>query len=95
MSSVSRAGLRMDDIALILPHNVNRLSWARVLKRMSVRGARRLFLENLSRLGHCFGADPFINLFDATESGRLRPGDHYVMTAVGLGATFSAAVLRH
>jgi hypothetical protein len=31
----------------------------------------------------------------AIGAGRLRPGDHYVMTSVGLGATFSAMVFTH
>ncbi|QES04035.1 hypothetical protein DEJ43_34590 [Streptomyces venezuelae ATCC 10712] len=36
-----------------------------------------------------------MNLQSAREAGRLRSGDLYVMTASGLGSTFSAAVLRH
>jgi 3-oxoacyl-[acyl-carrier-protein] synthase-3 len=31
----------------------------------------------------------------AHAQGRIRPGDHYVMTAVGLCATFSAMVFEH
>ncbi|WP_198681121.1 hypothetical protein [Lentzea terrae] len=31
----------------------------------------------------------------AVDAGRLRPGDRYLMTSVGLGATFSAMVLKH
>jgi len=32
-----RAGLDLSDIALILPHNVNRMSWMRVLRRLRIR----------------------------------------------------------
>lgn len=94
-AAVRRAGLTIDDISLILPHNVNRMSWLRVLRLLGIRGSGRLFLDNLAHLGHCFGADPFINYRSACDSGRLRPGDHYLMTAVGLGATFSAMVFTH
>lgn len=93
-AAVRTAGLGVDDIALILPHNVNQLSWLRVLRLIGVT-ADRLFLDNLPRLGHCFGSDPFVNLSSARRLGRLRRGDRYVMTAVGLGATFSAMVCEH
>jgi 3-oxoacyl-[acyl-carrier-protein] synthase-3 len=95
LAAVAKAGLRIDDIDLVLPHNVNRMSWMRVLKRLGIRGTDRLFLDNLPLTGHCFGADSFINYQTARDRGRLRPGDRYLMTAVGLGATFSAMVLQH
>lgn len=94
-AAVRSAGLDLDDIALILPHNVNRMSWLRVLRLLGVRGADRLFMDNLAGCGHCFGADSFINYRTAVDAGRLRPGDRYLMTSVGLGATFSAMVLKH
>ncbi|MDX2525289.1 3-oxoacyl-[acyl-carrier-protein] synthase III C-terminal domain-containing protein [Streptomyces europaeiscabiei] len=93
-AAVRTAGLAMNDIALILPHNVNQLSWLRVLRMIGV-AADHLFLDNLPRLGHCFGSDPFVNLRSARQLGRLRRGDRYIMTAVGLGATFSAMVFEH
>ncbi|MEH1166519.1 3-oxoacyl-[acyl-carrier-protein] synthase III C-terminal domain-containing protein [Micromonospora sp. CPCC 205539] len=92
-AAVDGAGLTIDDIALILPHHVNRMSWVRVLRRLGLRGRDRLFLDNLASTGHCFAADPFLNRETAQQQGRLRNGDYYVMTSVGLGATFSAMVL--
>ena len=55
----------------------------------------RVFLDNVPVTGHCFCADPFINYRTALDLGRLRPGDHYLIAAVGLGATFSAMVFEH
>ncbi len=94
-AALGAAGLDVDDVALILPHNVNRMSWMRVLRLLGIRGADRLFLANQAALGHCFCADSFINHETARRTGRLRRGDRYVMTAVGLGATFSAMVFEH
>ncbi|MDX3854829.1 3-oxoacyl-[acyl-carrier-protein] synthase III C-terminal domain-containing protein [Streptomyces sp. AK02-01A] len=88
------AGVDFDDLALILPHNVNRLSWQWTCKALGI-SMDRVYLDNIPVTGHCFTADPFINYVHAREAGRLRPGDLYLMAAVGLGATFSAAVLRH
>ncbi len=94
-AALDRAGLGIGDIDLVLPHNVNRMSWMPVLKELGIRGAGRVFTENIAEIGHCFGADPFLNHVTARESGRLIPGNRYVMTAVGLGATFSAMVFHH
>lgn len=65
------------------------------LARILGLGRGRLFLDGIPSRVHCFGAGPFLNLQSAREAGRLRSGDLYVMTASGLGSTFSAAVLRH
>lgn len=88
------AGVGVDDLALILPHNVNRLSWSWTCRLLDVP-LERVHLDNIPVTGHCFTADPFINYVHARDAGRLRPGDRYLMASVGLGATFSAAVLRH
>ncbi|WP_327322119.1 3-oxoacyl-ACP synthase [Streptomyces sp. NBC_01210] len=94
-AAVDSAGLQVRDIDLVLPHNVNRMSWLPVLNKLGIRGKDRLFLDNLPEIGHCFGADAFLNYLTAREKGILRPGQRYLMTSVGLGATFSAMVLEH
>jgi 3-oxoacyl-[acyl-carrier-protein] synthase-3 len=88
------AGVGIGDLALILPHNVNRLSWSWTCRLLDVP-LERVFLDNIPVTGHCFAADPFVNHVHARAAGRLNPGDLYLMASVGLGATFSAAVLRH
>ncbi|MDL4774213.1 MULTISPECIES: 3-oxoacyl-[acyl-carrier-protein] synthase III C-terminal domain-containing protein [Thermomonosporaceae] len=94
LAAVDTAGLTLDDIALVLPHNVNRVSWVRLAKSLGLP-LDRVFLDNVPVTGHCFCADPFINYQTAVELGRLRPGDRYLLTTVGLGATFSAMVFEH
>lgn len=92
--AVEAAGIGFADLALILPHNVNRFSWSRVCQLLGFP-LNRVHLENMPELGHSFGADAFLNYADALRQGRLSPGDHCLMVGVGLGATFSAMVLRH
>jgi 3-oxoacyl-[acyl-carrier-protein] synthase-3 len=94
MTALSRARLAADQIDLVLPHNVNRMSWLRAARATGLP-ADRIVLDTVPTVGHCFGADSFINYRLACERGLLRPGDHYLMTAVGLNATFSAMVFRH
>ena len=93
-AAVARAGLELADVACILPHNVNRMSWLRSLRQLGLT-KDRLLLDNQEELGHCFSADPFVNYHTARERGRLDPGDVYVMTGAGLGATLAAMVFRH
>jgi 3-oxoacyl-[acyl-carrier-protein] synthase III len=93
-AAVARAGLELADIDLLLPHNVNRVSWVRLCQQLGYP-LERVFLDNIPVTGHCFCADPFINLHSAMERGRLVPGDRYLAVAVGLGSTFSAMVFEH
>jgi 3-oxoacyl-[acyl-carrier-protein] synthase III len=53
----------------------------------------RVYLDNISRYAHCFCSDPFLNLATLRAEGRLAPG-HYLLTAVGLGATYAAMVVE-
>ncbi|MEV0408889.1 3-oxoacyl-[acyl-carrier-protein] synthase III C-terminal domain-containing protein [Actinoallomurus sp. NPDC050550] len=92
--ALRRAGLTVADVKVLLPHNVNRVSWLRVRRDLGLP-RDGVLLDNQPELGHCFGADPFVNYRTACDAGRLAPGDHYVMTAAGLGATLTAMVFRH
>jgi 3-oxoacyl-[acyl-carrier-protein] synthase III len=93
-AAVARAGIGLADLRVILPHNVNTVSWKRVCKRIGVP-VERVVLDNVPVTGHSFAADPFINYQTACDQGLLRPGDHYLMGVAGLGATFAAMVFQH
>lgn len=92
--AVTRAGLSLDDISVILPHNVNAVSWRRLSRRLGFP-ADKVLLDNVPVTGHAFCADPFLNYATAMQRGLLRRGGRYLMAAAGLGATFSAMVFEH
>ncbi|HEY0636845.1 MAG TPA: 3-oxoacyl-[acyl-carrier-protein] synthase III C-terminal domain-containing protein [Pseudonocardiaceae bacterium] len=94
LAAVRRAGLELDDITLVLPHNVNVASWRGVCRVLGLP-PERVMLHNVPRVGHTFAADVFVNHRSATELGLLRPGDRYLVAAAGYGATFSAMVIEH
>ena len=96
LAAVERAGLRMEQIALILPHSVNIVAWRRVCRRLDFPLAR-VVLDNVAVSGHVFCADHFLNYLTAQARGLLEPGAHYVMAAAGGsgGGIFAAMVLRH
>ncbi|HZM74470.1 MAG TPA: 3-oxoacyl-[acyl-carrier-protein] synthase III C-terminal domain-containing protein [Candidatus Limnocylindrales bacterium] len=95
-AAVARAGLSLEDIGLILPHNVNRIAWQRVCKIIRFP-LDRVLLDHVSTDGHVYCADAFINYRTATERGLLQRGTRYVIAAAGAGrgATFSAMVFEH
>ena len=93
-AAVSQAGMSLEEISLILPHNVNTLSWQRLCRRIGFP-ADRVLLANVQVTGHAFCADSFINYTTAVDRGLLRPGTRYLIAAAGLGATFSAMVVEH
>jgi 3-oxoacyl-[acyl-carrier-protein] synthase-3 len=92
--ATDRAGLRLADLAMIVPHNSNRVSWVHTCRLLGFP-LGQVFLDNIPVTGHCFCADPFVNYVCVTERGLLRRGEAYLLVSVGLGATFSAMVFRH
>lgn len=93
-TAAERAGLRVDELRLILPHNVNVRSWRKVCRQLGLPAATVL-LDNVPLIGHTFAADPFLNYRTAVDSGLLARGDRYLMAAAGYGAIFSAMVVEH
>lgn len=95
-TALDRAGVAVDEISLVLPHNVNVASWQRICRRLGLP-VERVLLENVPLLAHTFCADAFLNYRTARDRDLLRPGDRYLVTAAGSarGATFSAMVFQH
>jgi 3-oxoacyl-[acyl-carrier-protein] synthase III len=96
LEAAAGAGTALSGIGLLLPHNVNRISWLRVCQ-LAGYPAGQVYLDNIARTAHCFCADPFINLVSAVGQGRLAPGQRYLSAAAGLtpaGAVFAAMVFE-
>ncbi len=91
---IQRHKMSLSQIKLILPHNVNTFSWKMIAQKMDFSN-EKIFLDNVQKLGHCFGSDPFMNLKDAIDRNLLVSGDYYILTTVGLGATFSAMLFQY
>lgn len=92
--AVAAAGMAFSDIALVIPHNVNTVSWRQTIKEMGADPGR-FFLENIPRHSHCYSSDVFLNYTTLRDAGRLADGAHYALVSVGLGATFGAMVITH
>jgi 3-oxoacyl-[acyl-carrier-protein] synthase III len=94
--ALAEAGLTLDDIRVVLPHNVNLVTWQRMCTLLKFP-RDRVVLDNVATNGHVFCADMFANYQTACERGLLQPGDRYLAAAVGAGggATFAAMVFEH
>ena len=91
--AAERAGFGLDDVSMVLPHNVNRFSWIEIGRRLDFP-VERMYLDNVAELGHCYGSDPFVNLEAARAAGLVAPGDNVLMVSAGQGAVFTAVALR-
>ena len=92
--ALAKARLRMKDIAMVLPHNVNRKSWD-ILSDLLHIPPDRLFRANIGAKGHTIAADNVINLCDAERRNKIRPGDPLMLFSFGFGANWACAILRH
>jgi len=90
--AVSKAGLEMDQINLLIPHQAN----ARIIEsaRKDLGLSADKIYTNLQRYGNTSAASIPIALCEAVAEGRVQPGDHIVLAGFGAGLTWAAAVLR-
>ncbi|MEV0001866.1 3-oxoacyl-[acyl-carrier-protein] synthase III C-terminal domain-containing protein [Micromonospora sp. NPDC050980] len=94
--ALTEAGTTLAELRLVLPHNVNLMTWKRLCKLLGLP-LEKVLLDNVTATGHVFCADAFVNYRTARERDLLRPGDRYLVAAVGAGdgATFAAMVFEH
>ncbi|WP_293577448.1 3-oxoacyl-[acyl-carrier-protein] synthase III C-terminal domain-containing protein [Phaeobacter sp.] len=91
--ALDQFGRSPDDLRWIMPHNVNVPSWYQVADDAGFSKSQ-LRLSTIGCYGHCFGVDPFLNLWRGAQDGVLVPGDELLLFSIGLGATASCALLR-
>lgn len=90
--AVSKAGFKVGDIQLLIPHQAN--------KRIIESAARSLRLPmdrimmNIDLYGNTSSASIPIAVCEAIDSGRLKPDDNVVMVAFGAGLTWGALAMR-
>ena len=90
--AVQQAGLTWDDIELFIPHQAN----LRLIE--SVAGKLNLPMErifvNVDRYANMSTASIPVALAEAAEQGRIKPGDHVLLTAFGAGLSWATAVIQ-
>ncbi|RME85364.1 MAG: ketoacyl-ACP synthase III [Caldilineae bacterium] len=87
---VTEAGLTMNDIDLLIPHQANERIIDLAIRRLGFD--REKVMVNLDRYGNTSAASVPLALCEALDQGRLRPGDRVVMVAFGAGLTYAACL---
>ena len=92
--TLDNAGLTIDDIALVVPHNVSLRSWE-ILGRLIKCPPDRIYTNNISRVGHTIASDNLMNLRHATEAGLIEKGEHMLLFTFGYGSNWACMVVQH
>jgi 3-oxoacyl-[acyl-carrier-protein] synthase-3 len=86
-----KAGLTLDDVKWIVPHQANQRILEAVARAMHLPIER--FICTIDRYGNTSAASVPIALWEARRDGRLTDGDHLVAVAFGGGFTWAACAL--
>ncbi len=90
--AMDKAGLRVEDVALIVPHQAN----FRIIQA-AARGLKlpiERFMVNVEKYGNTSTASIPIAVCEAVEQGLLQPGDNTVMVGFGGGLTWGSLAVR-
>jgi 3-oxoacyl-[acyl-carrier-protein] synthase-3 len=86
------AGLTIDDITCVIPHQANLRIIEAVADRLKIPIEK--FFINLDRYGNTSAAAVAIALDEANRSGRLKKGDYILMVVFGGGLTWASSVIE-
>jgi 3-oxoacyl-[acyl-carrier-protein] synthase-3 len=89
---LGKAGLTLDDVDLVIPHQANSRIIEACAKRLGVPEEK--WVCNVDRYGNTSAASIPIALAEVVESGRLSAGQLVVLVGFGAGLTYGAAVIR-
>jgi 3-oxoacyl-[acyl-carrier-protein] synthase-3 len=90
--ATEKAGLTLDEIDLVVPHQANR----RIIEA-AARGIRfpmDQIVMNIANYGNTSTASIPIAIYEALEQDRINPGDNLVLVGFGAGLTWGALVLQ-
>lgn len=80
------------DIKVVVAHQANLRIIEAVAERVHIPLDR--FVINIDRYGNTSSASALVTFDEAVQAGRMQPGDHVLMLAIGAGMAWSAALYR-
>jgi 3-oxoacyl-[acyl-carrier-protein] synthase-3 len=90
--AVAEAGLTMDQIDLLVPHQANLRIIDAACQRLGLPMEKAVVV--IDRYGNTSSASIPLALVDALDTGRLTPGMNVLMTGFGGGMTWASTVLH-
>lgn len=89
---VEKAGYRVDDIDLVIPHQANQRITDAVASRLGVPEEK--VYSNIANMGNTSSASIPIAMDECIQSGRIHEGSLVLLTAFGGGVTWGGTVIR-
>ncbi len=90
--SCADAGVRVDDLALIIPHQSNLRIIESACEKAGV--SMEKVAVNIDRYGNSSSASVAVALDEARRAGRIKRGDLVLLVAFGAGLTWGSTLLR-
>jgi 3-oxoacyl-[acyl-carrier-protein] synthase-3 len=90
--ALSDAGLTLDDVAYVVPHQANARIITAVAKGLGLPPEK--VIVNVHKYGNTSSASIPLALCEAWEEGRLTPGDNLVFVSFGGGLVWGATVVE-
>lgn len=91
-ASLADAGMTIDDIALVIPHQANIRIIEAACQRLGAPMDRTAVV--IERYGNTSSASIPLTLADALDNGRINDGDHILLVGFGGGMTTASCVLK-
>ena len=90
--AMAKAGVTIDDISLVVPHQANIRIIEAACKRL--RAPMDMVAVCLDHTGNTSSASIPLAFVEAEAAGRIQPGEPVLMTGFGAGMSSASAVLR-
>lgn len=90
--ALDQAGLSIEDIACVIPHQANLRIIEAIADRLKIPLDR--FYVNLDRYGNTSAAAVAMALDEANRTGRIKAGDYVLMVVFGGGLTWASTVIE-
>jgi 3-oxoacyl-[acyl-carrier-protein] synthase III len=87
------AGMKIGDVAALMHNNLFK-PLVVMKERQAGFSPAQLYLGNITRIGHCFAADPLINLADREELGHIGLDGYCVLASSVPGSRIGALLQR-
>lgn len=91
-SVIAKAGLKSEDIKLIIPHQANLRIIDAISSRLDIP-SDRVFV-NIQKYGNTSAAAVAIALDEAHREGRFQRGDNIILVVFGAGLTWASAAIK-
>ena len=92
MQVLENAGMTIDDIDLLIPHQANVRIIDLAIRRLGI-AAEKVFV-NVHKYGNTSAASIPLALVEALEEGKVKEGDHLCLVSFGGGLTWASVIVQ-